>query len=294
MFNSNNAKNNKSNSSQKVEKMPLFTQTEANSLKVIFCLLLFALIPVIMYNPYIPLGPLDNFRKDFFKTELIISGSKYNPDGLVKAIVSNDIQKVRLYTNSRMDLNELTRSGKSPLCVACEFGNTEIVSTLLQGNVNLIRRNSSDGMTPVFCAVKSNNVKILEKLKNQGIRLDVRSPYNNGISPLHYAASLGHDSIVAYLIKNGVDVNSVDLSGKTPLHMAASQSNPIVVIELINFGASLNAKSDDGKTPLDIATETKNIYIEKILKRAGAQKSAYSENETAPAEQTVKNNNRMN
>lgn len=278
MLNSDNTKNLKSDTSQKVEKLPLFTQTEANSLKVIFCLLLFALIPIILYNPYISLGPLDNFRKDFFKTEIIVSGSKYSPDGLVKAIVSNDIKKVRLFTNSRMDLNELTKSGKSPLCVACELGNTEIVSAMLQGNVNLLKRNSSDGMTPVFCAVKSNNVKILEKLKNQGIRLDMRSSYNNGISPLHYAASLGNDSIVAYLIKNGVDVNSTDLSGKTPLHMAASQPNPIVVIELINFGASLNAKTEDGKTPMDIAIETKNIYIEKILKRAGAQKSTEIEN----------------
>lgn len=270
MIKSNNISKSKSGSAQKVEKAPLFSSTEAASLKVILCLILFALIPVLLYNPYISLGPLDVFRKDFFKTELIVSGSKYNADGLAKAIKANDIKTVKLFVNSRMDLNDLTRSGHSPLCVACESGNADMVSLILQGDVNLLRRNSADGLSPVFCAVKSNNIAILEKLKEQGIRLDVRSQYNNGISPLHYAATLGNDAVVAYLIKNGVDVNTPDLSGKTPLHMAAAQSNPIVIVELINFGASLNAEDNEGRTPLDIAKEARNEYAEKILQRAGA------------------------
>ena len=169
-----------------------------------------------------------------------------------------------------MDLNELSQSGKSPLCLACETGNMDIVNTLLQGDVSLIKRNSADGLTPVFCAVKSNNVNVLKRLKEEGIRLDVRSRYNNGISPLHYAATLGSDTIVDFLIKNGVDVNSVDLLGKTPLHYAATQNNPMVVLELINFGASLNAQDKDGKTPLDIAVSQDNESVAKLLKRAGA------------------------
>ena len=136
--------------------------------------------------------------------------------------------------------------------------------------MNLLRRNSSDGLTPIFCAVKSNNVGVLERLKDAGIRVDVRSSYNNGISPLHYAATLGADAIVDFLIKNGVDVNSVDLLGKTPLHYAATQNNPMVVLELINFGASLNAQDEEGNTPLDIAKSANNDSVIKLLTRAGA------------------------
>jgi len=255
---------------QKPEKAPLFSTSEATSLKVIICLIFLALIPVLLYNPSISLGPLDIFRKDFFKTELIVSGSKYNSDGLAKAISSGDLKSIKLYVNSKMDLNELSQSGKSPLCLACETGNLDIVNTLLQGDINLVKRNSSDGLTPVFCAVKSNNVNVLKRLKEAGIRVDVRSQYNNGISPLHYAATLGSDAIVDFLIKNGVDVNSVDLLGKTPLHYAVTQNNPFVVLELINFGASLNAQDKEGNTPLDVAVSKNNEAVVKILKRAGA------------------------
>ena len=239
-------------------------------MKVILSLVLLALIPVLLYNPSISLGPLDIFRKDFFKTELIISGSKYDADGLSKAITKGDVKTVKLYVSSKMDLNENTTSGKTPLCIACETGNVNIVNILLQGNVNLIKRNSSDSLTPVFCAVKSNNARVLKRLKDEGLRIDARSQYNNGISPLHYAATLGADSIVDFLIKNGVNVNSVDLLGKTPLHYAAAQNNSTVVLELINFGAALNIKDGKGYTPLDIAKEKNNIGMIRILKRAGA------------------------
>ena len=77
-------------------------------------------------------------------------------------------------------------------------------------------------------------------------------------------------TIVDFLIKNGVDVNSVDLLGKTPLHYAVTQNNPIVVLELINFGASLNAQDKEGNTPLDVAVSENNEAVVKILKRAGA------------------------
>jgi len=254
----------------KVEKAPMFSTTEVFSLKIIFSLLFLALIPILLYNPNISLGPLDVFRKDFFRTELVVSGAKYNVDGLSTAISNGDMKSIKLYVNSNMNLNELSKTGKSPLCLACETGNVDIVNLLLQGDVNLVRRNTSDGLTPIFCAVKSNNVGMLERLKDAGIRVDVRSPYNNGISPLHYAATLGADAIVDFLIKNGVDVNSVDLLGKTPLHYAATQNNPMVVLELINFGASLNAQDSEGHTPLDVAKTANNEYVIKLLTRAGA------------------------
>jgi len=91
----------------KAEKTPIFSTTEVFSLKIIFSLLILALIPVLLYNPNISLGPLDVFRKDFFKTELIVSGAKYNADGLSKAISAGDVKTIKLYVNSNMNLNDL-------------------------------------------------------------------------------------------------------------------------------------------------------------------------------------------
>lgn len=43
-----------------------------------------------------------------------------------------------------------------------------------------------------------------------------------GWSPLHSAASAGHEGIVDLLVANGANVNATNSGGRTPLHYAVS------------------------------------------------------------------------
>ena len=49
---------------------------------------------------------------------------------------------------------------------------------------------------------------------------DVNANFDNGISPLHYAAVSGRKEVAELLIAEGADVNAKDHKGRTPLDLA--------------------------------------------------------------------------
>ena len=242
------SKNKKNN-----EDIDKSTSSLINSLKLIICILLLSSLPVILYNPNYSLGPLDAFRTDFFKTEIILSGEGYNADSLVRAIRTSNTRTVKLFIRSGFNLNELDSQGNLPLCVAAETGNYEIFNLLMKGNVNFVKSNLSNGMSPIFCAIKGNNIQIINKLISAGISVNSKNESAGGISPAHYAAALGRDNILTHLINMGANVNAINLDGETPLHMAVSQKNIVVLYMLLNSGANVNAENHEGETPLSIA-----------------------------------------
>ena len=237
------------------------------SVKVIFFILFLALVPVLFYNPDVSLGPFDVFRRDFFKTEIILTGEMYDTDGLVSAIRSMDFKTVKLFVRSGFNLNDLDSQGNLPLCVAAETGNLDMVDILLQGDVNLVKRNLSNNLTPLFCAIKGNNIQIIDKFVNAGISINTRNENAKGISPIHYAAALGRDNIISHLIKLGADVNVSNLDGQTPLHMAVLQDNIVVLYMLLNSGAKVDIVDKFGDTPLSLAKEHDNDLYVALLKR---------------------------
>lgn len=46
-----------------------------------------------------------------------------------------------------------------------------------------------------------------------------------GWTPLHEAANHGHEEIVAYLLKNGANINASGMEGDTPLHDAVGNDH---------------------------------------------------------------------
>ena len=50
---------------------------------------------------------------------------------------------------------------------------------------------------------------------------DVNAKDEEGLTPLHLAASWGHKEVAELLIGNGADVNAKDIDGWTPLRKAA-------------------------------------------------------------------------
>ncbi|MCK5683620.1 ankyrin repeat domain-containing protein [bacterium] len=89
----------------------------------------------------------------------------------------------------------------------------------------------------------------------------------------------GNKEMVARMIKNGADVNAVDILKWTPLHWAVFRGHLEVVELLIDKGCNVNAAAKNGSTPLNLVGQnTKNTAnkvldtdkIEKLLKKNGA------------------------
>ncbi|XP_020090467.1 potassium channel KOR1-like isoform X2 [Ananas comosus] len=138
----------------------------------------------------------------------------------------------------------------------------------------------------------------------------------DGRSPLHLAASRGHEDIVSFLIREGVDINLPDKFGNTPLleavkeghdrvasllykegaelnlkdagsHLCAavSRGDADFIRRAISYGADPNSKDYDHRTPLHIAAAEGLYLIAKLLIDAGASVLVMDRWGTTPLEE---------
>ncbi|PWA53533.1 Ankyrin repeat-containing protein [Artemisia annua] len=110
----------------------------------------------------------------------------------------------------------------------------------------------------------------------------------DGRTPLHLAASKGHEDITLFLIQEGVDVNTSDNFGNTPLLEAIKRGHDNIASLLIKEGCSLtitdrdtisspsvargvlHSKDYDFRTPLHVATARGSYVLAELLVKAGA------------------------
>ena len=116
-------------------------------------------------------------------------------------------------------INALKRGAKineiidetTPLYVACENGNWEVVDALLNNGANpLIRDGIKSG--PIQNAAKNGYVDIVERLLQAGVNINDDT---NG-TPLYYASVKGNIDVINFLLSKGADIDFVSFDG-TPL-----------------------------------------------------------------------------
>lgn len=107
------------------------------------------------------------------------------------------------------------------------------------------------------------------KTRNSSLRFD------DGQTPLHFAAIYGHEAITKYLLEKEASVKAKDILGSTPLHEAVRYGNTEIVNMLLNQGADPNSQDSLGKTPLLLVIPKESrIEISSLLITHGANPNA--------------------
>jgi len=159
-------------------------------------------------------------------------GAKDGSSSLHVAVISRDIEQVKLLISQGADINAKDNSGRTPLRCAAIKGGHDIVELLI---------------------TKGADVKASE-------------------SVLPLAARFAHEDVVELLIDSGADVNARERSGGwTPLHYAVAGRRMEMVELLIAKGADLNATDRADDTPLDLAKKIRRNDIVELLKKHGAK-----------------------
>ena len=122
------------------------------------------------------------------------------------------------------------------------------------------------GETPLFDAIRSNNLDIVEFFLNNGIKLeDNKSRRSN---PLKSAVENGDLKMVKFLYLKSVDKNPKTY-GETLLHSAAKRGNLEIFKFLYNNTEEKQQRNDYEESPLDLAILENNIEIVKFLAQSG-------------------------
>ncbi len=193
-----------------------------------------------------------------------------------------------------LDPNSTDRkTSEAPLETAARRNSHRVASVLLRIGARWER---AQGLTPFHIAAAWGSLEVMKVIHSHGCPVDLMNSHGSA-APLHLAALNGNNSIVAWLISLGADVNSrtaseaainpisvpADLSmppgiprllfharAESPLHLAAKAGHTDVARMLIRAGAIVDIRDGLGRTPLMIAASNNHDAIMALLVNSGA------------------------
>ncbi|KAL8597428.1 hypothetical protein ACOMHN_050926 [Nucella lapillus] len=227
-------------------------------------------------------------------------------------LLQNEQSNVDLQTKSGGLVNDTTKSGFTPLHIACHYGNTNVSTLLIQrgADVNfkaknnitplhvasrwgksnmvqllldhnaIIEEKTRDGLTPLHCAARSGHEAVVDLL------LEKEAPHSsktkNGLTPLHMSAQGDHVDCARLLLYHKANVNEVTVDYLTPLHVAAHCGNVKTAKLLLDRKCEPNARALNGFTPMHIACKKNRIKVVELLLKYGASIDATTESGLTP------------
>ncbi|MBR3632012.1 MAG: ankyrin repeat domain-containing protein [Elusimicrobiaceae bacterium] len=241
-----------------------------------------------------------------------LAKTKYVYDtSLVRAIKTNDADRVRTLIYANVDVNERNYAGITPLTIAAEKGNMEIIKKLIEEGGASINTPSSYGVTPLIAAaaagnrevvgyllangadptakddlgktallhaMPANDKKLTESLVSQNNRA-INLPDNTGNTPLIYAAKNGAEDNIKVLLKYKANPDYQNpTNGLSALASAAAAGQERAAQLLVNNGANINLQDKEGRTAVFYAAENGQISLLKQLIRLGADLQATDKN----------------
>jgi ankyrin repeat protein len=206
----------------------------------------------------------------FLSAHFISSAGSY--EDFFKAVQFDDVKTVQALLQRGFDPNTVNPAGIPALMLAVREPSLKVAQLLASWpKVKTEVRNENDESVLMLAALKGF-LPLVKQLVDKDA--DVNKP---GWTPLHYAASGGHVSIVEFLLGNSAYIDAESPNGSTPLMMAAMYGSPESVKVLIQAGADLNIKNQLGLTALDFAVrgnrQNAKELIETGLERLAARKA---------------------
>jgi ankyrin repeat protein len=196
--------------------------------------------------------------------QVCVVAAMYNQYALVEYLVD----KFFVSGSNELNIDAVdTLKGETALAIACTYGNINICKLLItKANASLLQANSKS-LTPLLCAIKTNEWKVVEYLLNNYVNLELLEQQvdKHNRTALMIAASEGHLAIIDILIEKGVNLSGQDCEGLTALGWACLKGHYNAVINLLNNGSNINQTDFSGRTPLDLATFYGDCRLVRIL-----------------------------
>ncbi|XP_065650033.1 uncharacterized protein LOC100206955 [Hydra vulgaris] len=192
-----------------------------------------------------------------------LTSEHYKNIELWLAVVEDNIDEINKLASDGTNFDQAPFLPSTPIVTAVFEGNTNMVSALILGKVDINKPNNNQNQaSPLICSLglygQPINMEIVKLLLTNGA--DVNKPMFDGDTPMHLAHCEGSKEAINLLLKHGAKINAQNAEGKTPLHclLETKWLSTVTKLEIIaEFGKLYDTtiRNNDGKTVIEYANE---------------------------------------
>lgn len=155
------------------------------------------------------------------------------------ALYINDTRSITQLIAGGANLNAPDKGNMSPLSLAAQRDNDEVVVLLLDNgvDVNTVNKNSI-WSTALMDAADANAIATMKLLMDHGADIDILDKWK--APAITIAADKNHLDAVRLLAEAGAELDSIDTNGYTALDFAIKNKNDEMVSYLESKGAKVN------------------------------------------------------
>jgi ankyrin repeat protein len=198
-------------------------------------------------------------------------------DGLdfLKTRINKSQEIDEILKEKEFDINGRNQDGETPLFVAVRANNVNAVRRLVERGADPAIRNNNSLTLIHVAAVNHIDSDILNLLLSSE-KVDINETTSEyGWTALHLAVRDSNTATAEFLLSNRANPNIANQNGYTPLHLAAAYAKDMNIVELLvnHKDVDVNLMDDDGRNALDCARlnkEGNGERIAKLLREKGA------------------------
>ena len=210
-----------------------------------------------------------SYVKSLFYLLVFIGFSSFagSYDYFFKAVQRDDAGTVKQLLSRGFDVNTIGPAGVPALLTAIREPSPKVLAVLVDApRLQVEARNDKDESALMLAALAGMR-DVCERLIARDA--DVNKP---GWTPLHYAATGGHEAVIRLLLAHYAYVDAESPNQTTPLMMAAMYGNASSVAALLDAGADASLRKSAGLSALDFAQRGQRNESYELLAQSQSSK----------------------
>lgn len=169
---------------------------------------------------------------------------------IVEYLLEQDVRNLLLQTD---------KQGASALFAASYQGNARIVDGIIAKHSGNLNTSTVDGTTPLFIACECGNIEVVRVLVVN--RANVESSRKGGFTPLYIACQQRHNDVVGLLLASKADVDHATHSGLTPF-TACCHGGALDLAKMLKEGGACAEKpTRGGRTACWVAAHSGRLKV---------------------------------
>lgn len=178
------------------------------------------------------------------------------------AIINGNLESVQLLLQYGAEINPKTDADYIPLSMACARGHFEIAKLLLENGAKIIH--NAEGLLPIHLVARAGHRGLCKLLFEHKIDIEARDKFS-GWTPMFFAASEGHVTILQELIDCGGLIDVRDEEHHSPTYYAAWEGHKAALQVLLDAGGAFGNTESHLRRPAQATTiSEESVYAEEL------------------------------